>query len=354
MVRLGQTCAPGLLRRDVVTRELADAYALTFPEGAKRQQLLLDGAWKAMEQSKSEAAARHREVARDSNLVAWPLMSAEANMVAAYARMACKEAYERQNFSCSLLKGERDLSAWPDAWPKVDFHFWVEFGSWSQCYSCRSFFFNDDYFTRTVYQDQTASATPNLLAAHRTVLPDDPIEHAPGLVGNSNRWWYLPGMYKPISRCAHCARLGVDAPSQKRSMCKGKLLFHRMAKASARASAKGSGKQRRTTRVAQPVPAAAPKAIERTSEVYKAPLVSPAGELVPEECCTWLIYYNGSYMLDSGIRGGSMLDLSLAEIKALRVVELKTKKQQEKWPGPSGHYNWTKIGASAVLQHFRL
>ena len=49
-------------------------------------------------------------------------------------------------------------------------------------------------------QDQTTSATPNLLAAHRTVLPDDPVEHAHGKVGNSNRWWYVPGMYKPISQ----------------------------------------------------------------------------------------------------------------------------------------------------------
>ena len=43
-----------------------------------------------------------------------------------------------------------------------------------------------------------------------------------------------------------------------------------------------------------------------------------------------------------------MLDLSLDEMKALCIVELKVKKQTEKWRGPSGHYNWKKTGLSTA------
>ena len=87
-----------------------------------------------------EAEARHAKVARDAKVVAWPLMCAEANATAAYARAVSKEAYGKQSFSHSLLIKHKDWNVWPDAFPEVDFHFWAEYGSWSQSYNCRSFF----------------------------------------------------------------------------------------------------------------------------------------------------------------------------------------------------------------------
>ena len=43
-----------------------------------------------------------------------------------------------------------------------------------------------------------------------------------------------------------------------------------------------------------------------------------------------------------------MLDLTIDEFKALRIVELRAKKRQEKWPGSWGHFNWKKIGLSTA------
>merc|ERR1712015_379862 len=85
-------------------------------------------------------------------------------------------------------------------------------GSWPLCPHCRSLFFNDKYFRESVYQLRTTSTTPDLLAAPRRQLPYDPIEHSYGSVGDSSRWWYLPGMYQPVQHCGRCtkpANLGV-------------------------------------------------------------------------------------------------------------------------------------------------
>ena len=168
-------------------------------------------------------------------------------------------------------------------------------------------------------QDQTTSATPNLLAAHRTVLPDDPVEHAHGKVGNSNRWWYLPGMYKPVSRCAHCARVRVEAPAAKKVSHNGRLFLQRMARAAAKAAARAAAKavakagckRRRVTRAPRAEPVAAPKPIEKTAEAYKVPIVLPAGQPVPEQCCTWPRYDGVGYVLGHNVAGESLLDLSV-------------------------------------------
>ena len=124
---------------------------MELPFGLQWQQFMLLGAWKALKQNQVEATARHQKVAEGAQLVAWPLVCAEANATAAYARAVCKEAYNKQNFAHSWLTKDKDYSVWPDAFPTVDFHFWVEYGSWSQCYNCRSYFYNDDYFSQTVY-----------------------------------------------------------------------------------------------------------------------------------------------------------------------------------------------------------
>ena len=118
---------------------------------------MLLGAWKALKQNQVEATQRHAKVASECGVVAWPITCAEANATAAYARAVCEDAYDKQNFAHSWLKKGTDRSAWPDAFPKVDFHFWTEYGSWSQCYNCRSYFFNDDYFTHTVYSPSLRS-----------------------------------------------------------------------------------------------------------------------------------------------------------------------------------------------------
>ena len=92
----------------------------------------------------------------------------------------------------------------------------------------------------------------------------------------------------------------------------------------------------------------APKPIEKTAEAYKVPIVLPTGQPLPDECVTWPRYDGVGYVLGHHVAGESMLDLSLPEVKALRVVELRVKKQKEKWPGGPGHYNWKKTGLTTA------
>ena len=106
------------------------------------------------------------------------------------------------SFAFSLLKPLQRV--WSDAFPKQDFAFWVKYGSWSFCPSCRSFFFNDKYFKERIYLNTATSMSPEAMAAHRRSTPDDPVEHVSGSVGVSNRWWYLPGMYRPQQECGKC------------------------------------------------------------------------------------------------------------------------------------------------------
>ena len=62
----------------------------------------------------------------------------------------------------------------------------------------------NDRFRQFVDQAQGTSAKPDKLAAYRRQVPSDPVEHGPGNVGISSRWWYLPGMYKPAAHCTWC------------------------------------------------------------------------------------------------------------------------------------------------------
>ena len=147
---------------------------------------------------------RAAQVAQDSGYIAVPLAWGDAALVAAYAMHKCRELYQHQcmhGSRLSLIQRE-----YPNAYPQVDFRFWVMYGSWSTCPYCRSVFFNDHYFKESVYQLRTTSSTPDLLSAMRRQLPYDPTEHSHGNVGDSSRWWYLPGMYQPVAHCSHCTK----------------------------------------------------------------------------------------------------------------------------------------------------
>ncbi len=183
------------------------------------------------------------------------------------------------------------------------------YGSWSLCQACGSYFFNDKYFSEAVYQDQVTSTTPDLLAAHRRGVPDDPVCHAPGEVGVSSRWWYLPGMYSPsVDRC-HCCT-GAESG--------GEALTRRMAGSST-----------------GPV-------VSRTGELYRIPLVVKSGGEA-KECVSWPRYWQGEFVRDQA--GPSMLELTEQEWRALVIVVLKTEVKQERY-GTAHQFNWKKVGLS--------
>ena len=108
----------------------------------------------------------------------------------------------------------------------------------------------------------------------------------------------------------------------------------------AKAAAKAANTRKTPTKTAaRAEPEVAPKVIDKTTEAYKVPIVLPAGLQVPDQCCTWPRYDGLRFVMGKHISGESMLDLTADELKALRVIELRTKKRQEKWPGRQGHYN---------------
>ena len=141
-------------------------------------------------------------VASAAQLLVFPLAAARAAFNMAYVMLRCVALFAGQCWSRShVSESQRQFSP---PYPRVDFDFWVKYGSWSQCESCGSFHFNDRYFRQFVYQSQGTSAKPDKLAAYRRQVPSAPVEHGPGNVGISSRWWYLPGMYKPAAHCTWC------------------------------------------------------------------------------------------------------------------------------------------------------
>ena len=116
----------------------------------------------------------------------------------------CRELYQHHCMHGSRLSPTQ--REYCNTYPKVDFRFWVMYGSWSTCPHCWSLHFNDQYFKESAYQLRTTSSTPDLLAASRRQLPYDPTEHLHGNVGDSSRWWYHPGMYQPSTHCRRCPK----------------------------------------------------------------------------------------------------------------------------------------------------
>lgn len=204
----------------------------------------------------------------------------------------------------------------PLPYPAIDFHFWVMYGSWSMCPSCKSYFFNDEYWRQAVYQNQQTSAKPDLLAAYRRQVPSDPMRHEYGEIGVSSRWWYLPGMYTPSKQCS--CTVSTPQPSDP-----GERLARNM-----RARTEEYEAQQQT-------------AVERTGQLYRIPCVDD--DFCAAECITWPRYHDGHFRLNQ--MGESMIDLSLEEATALIIVVLRCSLKKEGYGGPH-HFNWKKVGLS--------
>ena len=242
----------------------------------------------------------------------------------AYVMLRCVALFAGQCWSRShVSESQRQFSP---PYPRVDFDFWVKYGSWSQCQACGSYHFNDRYFKQFVYQAQGTSAKPDKLAAYRRQVPSDPVEHGPGKVGISSRWWYLPGMYKPAAHCTRCTEPETVDPG-------GVLL----------------GQLRRRIRSKQPsvdasgeVSRAVP-AVSRTQELYRVPRIAegPRPLSWAKEVVTWPRYEAGAFRL--GGRGVSMLELTQEEADALSIIIVNTSVRQEKY-GAAHQFNWKKTG----------
>ena len=265
-------------------------------------------------------------VAREHGQLVFPKASADACYVAAYAMLKTEQAFERQCFLQSLLTPlQRTFGG---KYPVIDFHFWVMYGSWSNCPNCGSFFYNDEYFRERLYQNQANAVQGDLMAAYRRQVPSDPVEHTPGAVGESSRWWYWPNMFKPLQYCGRCTR----PPTAEQA---GQV-FSEMLRT----------RRRLTSKTNVPVSTSPP--VSKTSQLYCIPYLGAAGP-VPVECRTWPRYRWGRFD-DSFTAGDSMLELNQEERRALAIVVLNTKLAKETY-GAHRHYNWKKVGLSWA--HFR-
>ena len=193
-------------------------------------------------------------------------------------------------------------------------------------------FFNDKYFTDAVYQDRQTSATPDLLAPARRMVPTDPVEHSNGQVGYSSRWWYLPGMFKPETQCGHCTkRPKVAAPTGPAGKVFAGILRGRHDKyvAAGKKSAEGGAGQDEV----------------KSGELYSVPSIDNASKkTLALECVFWPRYNQGSFV-QFATNGECMLALTLEEARALQIVILRTQVKAERY-GAAHHVNWKKVGLS--------
>ena len=185
--------------KDTLPLSLIDAYRNTFAV----DEVLPDAGARMFAPKEYRDSWRTLQVAQVPGYIAFPRACGDAALVAAYPMHKRRELYSHQCMSGSQLTlAQREYC---NTYPKVGFRFWVMYGSWSTCPHCRSLFFNDQYFKDSEYQLRTTASSPDLLSAMRRQLPYDPVEHSHGNVGDSSRWWYLPGMYQPSMHCRRCS-----------------------------------------------------------------------------------------------------------------------------------------------------
>ena len=111
-----------------VANSSAKAKARPNPKGKARAKATADA---AASFSRSSFVSTTVDVAATSELVAWPLAYGKACCTAAYAMLKCRELFAHQSWYGSRLSDEQQFFC--DKYPKVDFAFWVQYGSWSQC-----------------------------------------------------------------------------------------------------------------------------------------------------------------------------------------------------------------------------
>ena len=286
--------------------DVVGAFRQTFGDVSDRMHTAHD----ALKVTTGRLYDRAKRVAEQEHLVVWPKATAEACCVAAFAVLKRKQLFEQHCWVANKLQPIQ--RTFGDKYPTKDFHFWVMYGSWSCCQHCGSVHFNDAYFKEDVYKDIGASLP------HVPQVPSEPMEHCYGSVGISSRWWYRPGMYKPL---AHCHRR-TQPPEKLEDVM--------------------AYKQKHPE--PQPV-------VESTGELYVIPCIFPAEQplLLGQYRRDWPLYNYGTFQdgksPDPQYAGESLLELDLEEQRALQIVELRTVLQKEEF-GARHQFNWKKVGLS--------
>ena len=179
-----------------------------------------------------------------------------------------------------------------------------------------------------MYASVATSSTPDQLSLARREAPDDPTEYAPGKIGVSSRWWYLPRMYRPICPCGRCTRPAAD---EAQPADPGQALTSMLQRRKAAHDA-GAGEQLESM---------------RTGKIYSIPRCGDRrNEKWAPECMTWPRYHQGSFSI-AAPAGESMLELTQDEREALRIVVFRPKVKKETFGAPH-QFNWKKVGVSTA------
>jgi len=179
-------------------------------------------------------------------------------------------------------------------------------------------------------QDQVTSDKPDLAAAYRRRIPTEPLEHESGKVGISSRWWYLPGMYKPVANCERCTKPETTVST-------GAAFANSLRKRYRDNKYKSSN-------------AGTTAPVERTGQLYRIPRIRPLNSdyrTWSQECITWPRYLNEHFAMNN-VTGETFLEMSIEEWRALQIIVLKTSVESETFSvrGPGHHKNWKKVGLS--------
>ncbi len=107
-----------------VANSSAKAEARPNPKGKARAKAKAEA---AASSPRSSFVSMTVDVAATSKLIAWPLVYGKACCTAAYAMLKCQELFAHQCWYGSRLEAQQQLFC--DKYPRVDFAFWVQYGS---------------------------------------------------------------------------------------------------------------------------------------------------------------------------------------------------------------------------------
>ena len=155
--RLPHKSPQASILKDTLPLSLIDAYRRTFVADA----VLPDVANKMFAPKEYRGSWRASQVAQEAGYIAFPRACGDAALTAAYAMHKCRELYQLHCMHGSRLSPTQ--REYCNTYPKVDFSFWVMYGSWSTCPHCWSLHFNDSI-------SKNLCSNCALLRRHRTCL----------------------------------------------------------------------------------------------------------------------------------------------------------------------------------------
>ena len=296
------------------------------------------------------------EVAAADKILCFPVSSAIGNATVAYAMTTCEDLHACQAWDGSSVDAQH--RGFCRRLPDSDFAIWACFGSWQHCPCCGCYSFNEEGF-KTLYSGTSAQLLPAELQHIRREIPSDPVKHSGHAdLGPTSHWWSSPTMYRPSASVDHACGKCTPAAEHPRPIAHPGEMAMRILRAKARAKAAAKAKpaaKAKAQAAAAAVGAGKMEPVLRTQQLYRVPRLPPVGQAVPPawagEVVSWPRLAPGASEFSmSAVEGCAFLDFTDDEKKALRVIVIHVRKEQEMFsanPNVPSHYkNWKKVGVS--------